>query len=425
MQQSITIRGLCALVPMVVLLPAALSQQTLTLDQFRTCISPQGYDYGSTCLLEAKLGAPPNDAHNITQPLVIGRSGILVQGTLVSSRSNTTLRRMAPMDAVVIVADGVYNVSIWDFTFDGNRRTYGGVRPKFELNLGAGTSGIYVSSDFVDSQDFAGSVCYSECRYAWSNFHGGCYPVGTPTCQPNTSALYVSNAATFWLNHNLFESYGTGAVGIFQSTAGEITWNTFYGNHWQYSFGNPGGQLVIDAASSNIDIGNNVIDGMNVPPPPSDPSLFIAGVEAYGSGLFFGNNEIRNHNGNGMSLVGVSHVHIAPLTRMTVHDNNTSTFYSCLTDPVLFDGILVANFPGLPYAYDITIDGTSSINGHCHGIKFQTSQIAGSTISGVKVTNTCTAGNHLVGLEFDPGVSFVSGHDPFAPASNNLLQNCQ
>jgi hypothetical protein len=116
--------------------------QALTLAQFTDCIGPNTGSYGLTCQLDAAT-------YLITSQLTISRNAgagdtLTVQGTSVSSLSDTTLKRDPTLYYHPIMSNqSAGKVSIYEFTFDGNR---GGITH----------SGVYDYECAVSGDPFSG-----------------------------------------------------------------------------------------------------------------------------------------------------------------------------------------------------------------------------------------------------------------------------
>ena len=89
----------------------------LSLADFQTCIGPSGV--GTTCQLSS-------GTYTLSTPLVIGRSGITVEGGVWQSPTRTVLRRGASgLYALMEGSTGITSVTVRDLMFDGNRYGFG------------------------------------------------------------------------------------------------------------------------------------------------------------------------------------------------------------------------------------------------------------------------------------------------------------
>src|SRR5262249_23321898 len=111
----------------------------------------------------------------------------------------------------------------------------------------------------------------------------------------------------FTIQNNLFERYGTGAVGLEGCTNhGSAIGNTFHSNHREFVFSAPGGQLTVSPDAHHLLIQDNVFDGGLV---ESSNGLWITmGIEAWGQDLTIKDNDIHNQRGDGISCLDCQRV---------------------------------------------------------------------------------------------------------------------
>jgi len=317
---------------------------------FRDCI---GFNYGghpTTCQLDPGI-------HQITQKLELRRSGITVRGTFTWSRSETTLKRgVAGLTSIMEAVQPVYNVTIQDFLFDGNRALTGDLPGQAaegyrDLYLGGWGSNIVVQADFVNAPGFGMTVAGSYTAIQYCNGTWG--RIGTVWGGSSSSNVTIVG--------NIFENNGAGAVGI-ASPISFIAWNSFYGNHRDFPYGESGGQLVLLEGGSYITVTDNWLDGAYIK--GDDGIKWTSGIEGYGSYHNFARNEAFHHSGQGLAFIGVQNVTITGVNQgWRVEENSTREF------PPQFDGIAITNHPNIPqWSANITIDGVTSINGHRYGI---------------------------------------------------------
>jgi hypothetical protein len=183
---------------------------------------------------------------------------------------------------------------------------------------------------------------------SFSNFGSGGYGVGPDgNLRTESAAETATRATAIWLDgggsgawYNRIQYGGTAAINLVGS--GQYAYgNSLFQNRYELSdvshdplvcgsTGVPcvqqGGQLTVWTTSSNASVPGNVIDGNNWPAedgtlPPSangcpfgNGSAFNPGVEAYGTGHYFYNNEVVNNIGSGMQFAGASDTQTKDIT---------------------------------------------------------------------------------------------------------------
>lgn len=284
--------------------------QISTLSGFQDCIGANGASlgYSTTCELSA-AGSP----YLVTTPLIIGRSGIVVTG---SSLSSTVLRRNSSSLAVILKASSaaITNVTVSHLTLDGNRYGVGLSCLTTQLNIfdmDLALGGIFTVQwvDFVNAPDTAlrlggTSVGSSGSSVSFSNFGQS----GTSSATRFT-AMYLSQNAGAYYNAVAF----AGTAGITLDGNSQVVYgNLLSRNRYELSDGHGGGQITLWHNADDARIGGNVINGDYWPPSASfsvasgcstPTSLeYNNGIEASGHGNAFYNNEVEQHTGAGMSL---------------------------------------------------------------------------------------------------------------------------
>jgi len=122
---------------------------------------------------------------------------------------------------------------------------------------------------------------------------------------PNATPSFHSGA---W--YNTFVQSGTAAINA-QGKFQEFYGNTLLRNRYEQSDGFGGGQFFIDPVSTYASVVANVIDGDHwtttswVNGCPTTPGLWVQGVEAYGEGHRFFNNQVMRNSAAGMNIGGV------------------------------------------------------------------------------------------------------------------------
>ena len=327
------------------------------LTDLQTCIGPFGNPNSGTCIL-----SPTSYTVHLTPGyLLIGRSNVTISGG--GGPGDTTLVRGDQSLPYIMRNNGASNVTISNLTFDGNRYGFGtggvgnscliGNAPFYDLD----TSGGAVTVEWVDFINAPGTALVvggAGSTVSVSNFGQGGYGIAPDStfrhesCAESatrSTAVYVTDGTGAWYNAISY----AGTAGITLSGNGQYAYGNFlFNNRYEISdwyVGPPtvacpggtsqhclqqGGQLTLTGdltqtlsggcpgytCSSDASVAGNVIIGNNWPPltgpypaqatgcPWGSGSAFNAGIEAYGFGHSFYNNEVNTTTGSGMQLAG-------------------------------------------------------------------------------------------------------------------------
>lgn len=326
---------------------------SLNLSDFQTCIGP--YGTANTCTL-----APGTYPVYGYATLNIGRGGTstspLVIVTGGGGPGDTTLMRKSSTLEEIMGLGGnattVTGVTIRDFTFDGNR---------YDPSLGANLSCLPGNSGYwdLDLNEPSGSGPTGQFTLEWLDFinapatalllggagstvslsnvgqggtgYGPGGVSGTETAAQTatrSAGISITDGTGAW--YNAISYAGTAGLALSGlSGAPQYAYgNLLFQNRYELSdwaTPNPlcpsggclqqGGQLFV--GGTNVSIAGNVIIGHSWPPlqplpypaqatgcPWGTGTAFNAGVEAYGFGHRFYNNEINTNTGSGMALAG-------------------------------------------------------------------------------------------------------------------------
>jgi hypothetical protein len=201
-----------------------------------------------------------------------------------------------------------------------------------DLNLSYGGPFIVQWMDFINAPFWGVDLKGNGSSISVSNFGQGGYGIGpsggsTPGTETEKqsatrhSAIYLAGANNgAWYNNIAYT--GDGAINM------NGTGQYFYGNllaQSRYEMPNgQGGQVFVSPSSSGTVVAGNVIDGtpgwdgvsildlwtttsstmLDTGCSPRPDDQYPSGIEAYGSGQFFYNNEAENNSGGGMGFGG-------------------------------------------------------------------------------------------------------------------------
>ncbi len=291
--------------------------------------------------------------------LTIGASNLVITGG--GGPGETTLRRGSSsltLESIMTVVAGaatVTNVTISNLTFDGNRfgpglgMSCGTENNSWDLDLslpppgqpGSGTTGAFTVEwvDFINSPATAlllggagSTVSVSNVGQGGTGYlPGGGYGTQTVPGQMATrfTGISITDGTGAWYNNISYAGTAGLALGGLSGAPQYAYGNKLTQNRYEMpdtspipGFGcptapclNQGGQLFV--SGTNVSIAANVIVGNGWPSVASPPyplpatncplangTAANAGVEAYGFGHSFYNNEINTNTGSGMSFAG-------------------------------------------------------------------------------------------------------------------------
>jgi len=305
-----------------------------SLAALQDCASAEGA--GDCLLAPGAYTVPFIDSSGRQQPtLQIGRSGFTISG--MGDASETVIQRSASdVSSLMVAADStITGVTITNLTFDGNRYGFGGVlnclpanAPIYELDLSYGGNFTVQYVDFVNAPGYALQVAGTS-TVSYSHFGWGAAMESAQQTATRSTAVWISG------NHGgaYFNNIGfAGTAGINLAGDSLIAYgNLLLNNRYEMPDGQ-GGQIYLVPGSLNASVAANVIDGNYW---ETNPGTALAtgcqasqtsgtqqpyGVEAYGFGHSFYNNEVVQHTGTGMVFGGG-----APAGEITVSSTNPWT----------------------------------------------------------------------------------------------------
>jgi hypothetical protein len=295
----------CTLLFLVMALPIALQAQApiTTLQNLQLCFDGQLAGYTTVCPLAP--GAYLIDGSASPQ-LHIRRNSVTFEGTGTSA-SQTILRRAnSSVVHLLSVDNSVSGVTIQDLEFDGNRFGISGLQclpgnsAYWDVDLsyaGTATLNIVNNADFYNAPATALEV-------------GGYTAVIYSTFLNARSTALMLGGSYSGAWYNTFTQSGTAAINV-RGQYQEIYGNTLSKNRYEQSDNNGGGQFFVDPSSTYASVAANVIDGYDwvTPYPPTlvngcsvTGGLWVQGVEAYGMGHRFFNNEVVQNSAAGMNI---------------------------------------------------------------------------------------------------------------------------
>jgi hypothetical protein len=307
----------------------------LNLTDFITCVSSSGS--GSTCQLASGVW-------DVTATIEIQR-GVEIVGT-VNDASDVVLRRTSTLGANDLMAwDGAYDpaaIVVHWLTFDGNRPNTtacysGGGAPFAELDLSIVGLATVQNVNFIRgmsddlrlgaslqnySTGTASSVSYSQFGQGLVNSGNGYSLNGPQTAAAWNGAILFDDYTGAWYNNIAYS--GTAAIAVWNGTITYVINNTLYSNRYEEPDGISGGQLYVNDDATYASAANNQIDGASWNPSnaqqsnPSSANYTLCspgyahtgglvddhsfGIEAFGLGHRYYNNQVQNNRGYGMLL---------------------------------------------------------------------------------------------------------------------------
>jgi Right handed beta helix region len=286
------------------------SARALSFQSFVKCLSAQGT--GDVCRLDA-------GSYLVSQTIQIGRSRMIIEGTLHDSSRATTLMRAPGFEGALLSDFGplpapLKLITIRDLTFDGDRaRNSAGYyfynpevmifsieqlqvinsgfinSPGVGLALygGAGTADVVVSKSY-----FANPVIYG----LWSDAN-----LTYSDCSANQFVHHVTVATS------KFENAGEPAIlGNFIDL--QLIENVFTNNHSNsIPFDDDGGQIDLTTCTQNALIVKNTFQDGSA----SSNGHVADGIELHGTDIQLIDNTVKYNSGDGINMDGVQHVYIA------------------------------------------------------------------------------------------------------------------
>lgn len=314
------------------LLPSAVSLAPVTsLAALQDCIGPGGA--GDCQLAPGVYTVPFTDSGGQQRTsLQVGRSNFAITG--MGDATETIVQRAAPtVSALMAAADTtITRVTISNLTFDGNRYGFGGALNcltanalVYDLNLSYGGNFDVQYVDFVNAPGYALQVAGTS-TISYSHFGWGTATESAQQTATRSTAAWISgsNGGAYYNNIGFAGTAGINLTGNTLFAYGNLLQN----NRYEMPDGQ-GGQIYVDPSSLNARVAGNIINGNYW---QTNPSTALAtgcqanqtpgtqtpyGVEAYGSGHGFYNNEIQQHTGAGMIFGGG-----APTAQITVSSAN-------------------------------------------------------------------------------------------------------
>jgi hypothetical protein len=402
---------------------SSLHGQIATLAALQDCIGANGarLGYGSTCqLAPGQNYTVPFTASDGTRraELQIGRSGITITGTMSAGPADTVIRRGdSTVQSIMTALGGVTNVTVSYLTIDGNRYGAGlGCTPgnAYYYDLVLDNGGIFTVQwmNFINGPGTAltlggiGNPATGQAStVSLSTFGNGGYGYGPSLTYKLETAQESANRSTaIWLNgtytgayYNFIAFAGTAAINM--SGANQAAYgNLLQSNRYEDPDGSGGGQLYTDAQSTNGYVAGNVINGNFWPGVPV-PALATgcswvagnalnAGIEAYGFGHGFFNNEIEQHTGAGIQLAGSNPTGLITISSANPSQAGDTPRYIESNEAGGIGFLGPATGPGLIYGTQgVTLDDVLSRNN-------SNEQVYLSSVSGSNQINYFTGGTY-------------------------------
>lgn len=435
-----------------------------------------GYSSANICQLM------PN-TYTVSSTLSIGRSNIFITGTVSGGAADTTLRRNSSSLTYIMQAgsSSITGVTISYLTFDGNRYGFGtapgsgySTAPNLsclagnafffdlELSTSGGSSGTFTVEwvDFINAPGTALQLSGYGSSVSTSTFGNGGYGYGPAGSLGTESAAQTATRSTaVWLDgpassstcsgsatssgcngayYNFIAYAGTAAInlnGVNQTAYG----NLLQSDRYEISDGSGGGQLSVGGSTysspAGAFVGANVINGDYWPAQHylspftaaasgcSMPSTrqYNSGVEAYGSGHVFENNEIEQNSGSGLQFGGSN-----PTGQITI---NATNHLSASDPPRLIEsnqagGIVFLGSPSWTYSVDgVTLTDVLVQNNALYGVAFQgTTNYSSSSYTGF-TNDACISGNSSGAVSANSATTLTYASLPTSPTNDYWIYN--
>ena len=448
---------------------------TTNLSDFQTCIGPSSA--AVTCMLAPGRYPVPLPATG-QAGLQIGRSNVIIAGG--GGPGDTILYRDAASLTYIMEPNAaVSHVTISNLTFDGNRYGFGtgatgaisclpGNAGLDDLATDVGSSYINVEwDDFINAPGTALVLAGYGSTVSTSSFGQGGFGVGPGggTAAPETVAGQTATRSTaVYANDSYNGAYYNniayaGTAGITLNGANQTAYgNMLFQNRYELSDWAPvgtarclpggcleqGGQLVLTGditqtltggcpghtCSSNATVAGNVIVGNNWPPLSGPPypaqatgcpwgtgGAYNAGVEAYGFGHFFYNNESNTHTGSGMQLAGSNPTGNITISSANIFNSSdpTRSVEGNSASGIVFLGP-ISNSSFIYPAVGVTLDDVVVQNNNGVGVALDTVSNNGTYIG--FVNNACLSGP----LQADTSPRSWTTLSNYAPTSDNAFR---
>jgi hypothetical protein len=376
----------------------------LNLTDFRACVDSSGGSYGSTCQLASGVW-DVDSTINVTRSVNI--VGTVNDASDVVLRRTSTLGNNAIMFGGTDPTFGAISVTVEWLTFDGNRpntvlcydQANGGV---IELSMSLVGVATVQNVNFVRAKmdslwlggslqgsGYASTVTYSNFGQGLINSNNG-YSLNGPqsAARYNDAVLYTDETGA-WYNHIAYS--GSAAINVWQGYLMYVIANDIFSSRYELG-GVSGGLVYINDQATYASVANNLIDGNNWDAStaqqsnPSGANYTLCapnnvndnhntGIEAFGLGHHYYNNQIQYNLGYGMLLRD---------TAGSTHHSMDNTFVSG------YDPFCAANYPpGCTYvAHYLYHNATCGTNCYSAGLGFPASMyVANLVINGENATS--------------------------------------
>jgi hypothetical protein len=400
----------------VLALAFASSARALTLAQFIDCIGPNTGNYGTydsgtgitTCSLDTNASPyalPTSGAGSIG--LEIQRSNLLVTGGSTNPGDTVLQRSLLSQEWMMYADAGVTDVTIEYLTFDGNRYGISGLNcnvgfQDLELNNADGShaNGVFTVQyvNFINGPDISldmngiveGGVRASTVSY--SNF-------GVMTDHSK-----ANRATSIWLAGNYSGAYynnvyyaGTAAINLLGYA--QVAYNnTLYSS--RYEQGDSGGALYIGDGTTYATVAANIIDGNNWQITTGQyingcyhaAGATLSGIEGYGSGHRYFDNEVFNHTGDAVNLQGTSGTWSGLLIAGNNPFNSSDTVRYIHNNA--YDGVRLKGGSGNGTTSGVEFDGVNIAGNGAYAIEIYSGGVVATSTGFTSGSTTHICNNH-------------------------------
>jgi hypothetical protein len=382
----------------------------LSFPDFVQCVGATGHD--PVCKLDAGI-------YPVSETIPLGRSNIIIEGTVLGTLLETTLQRAPGFDGALVsdvnaIGTTLDSITVRDLTFDGNQaqntEPYSSYDPDVSIfvvndllfenssfinspNIGLGLYGAGAGNVVVDKSYFGNPVTFG----IWSDATGDNSGI---TYQECATTQFVNNVT---VEQSVFENAGESAL-LGEMINVTISDNVFTNNHSNtIPFGDNGGQIDLTVCTKNALIWKNTFQDGSASPNGTSAD----GIELHGTYISVIDNTVKNNSGGGIFMDGVQHILISNSNPTTGNFGNGQS------------GIEIAHSSSTFRTTEwITVDSAITTGNAQYGIWSDTSNTTPTEpVNHLTIENTCLADNTL-------SPTYFVNLGPDVTMKNNKVRRC-